>query len=41
MEICGGQIGAGAVFLRLLRFPLSILIPPTALHSSSGDGTIG
>jgi hypothetical protein len=28
--ICGGQSGTGAGFLRVLRFPLSILIPPTA-----------
>jgi hypothetical protein len=33
--ICGGQGGTGAGFLRILRFPLPILIPPTALHSSS------
>jgi hypothetical protein len=32
-EICGGQSGTGAGFLRVLRFPLLILIPPT--------GTIG
>jgi hypothetical protein len=28
--ICGGQNGTGAGFLRVLRFPLPILIPPTA-----------
>jgi hypothetical protein len=33
--ICGGQSGAGAGFLRALQFPLPILIPPTAPHSSS------
>jgi hypothetical protein len=33
--ICGGQSGGGAGFLRVLRFPLPILIPPTAPHSSS------
>jgi hypothetical protein len=33
--ICGGQSGTVAGFLRVLRFPLSILIPPTAPHSSS------
>jgi hypothetical protein len=33
--ICDGQSGAGAGFLRVLRFPLPILIPPTAPHSSS------
>jgi hypothetical protein len=31
----GGQSGTGAGFLRVLRFPLPILIPPTAPHSSS------
>jgi hypothetical protein len=33
--ICGGQSGAGASFLWVLRFPLPILIPPTAPCSSS------
>jgi hypothetical protein len=33
--ICGRQSSAGAGFLRVLRFPLPILIPPTASHSSS------
>jgi hypothetical protein len=33
--ICGGQSGTGAGFLRVLRFLLLILIPPTAPHSSS------
>jgi hypothetical protein len=33
--ICGAQSGAGAFSLRVLRFPLPILIPPTAPHSSS------
>jgi hypothetical protein len=28
--ICGGQSGTGAGFLRVLRFLLPILIPPTA-----------
>jgi hypothetical protein len=28
--ICGGQSGTGAGFLRVLRFPLPIVIPPTA-----------
>jgi hypothetical protein len=32
---CGGQSGTGAGFLRVLQFPLTILIPPTAPHSSS------
>jgi hypothetical protein len=26
-EFCGGQSGAGADFLRVLRFPLPIFIP--------------
>jgi hypothetical protein len=38
-RICGGQSGAGAGLLRVLRLPLPILIPPTAPHSS-GAGTI-
>jgi hypothetical protein len=33
--ICGGQSGAGVGFLRVLRFPLPIIIPPTSPHSSS------
>jgi hypothetical protein len=33
--ICGERSGTGVGFLRVLRFPLPILIPPTALHSSS------
>jgi hypothetical protein len=33
--ICGGQSGTAAGFLRVLRFPLPILIPPTTPHSSS------
>jgi hypothetical protein len=33
--IYGGQSGTGAGFLLVLRFPLPILIPPTAPHSSS------
>jgi hypothetical protein len=41
-EICGGQSGAGAAFLRVLRFPLPIFIPPISPQSpSSGAGTIG
>jgi hypothetical protein len=41
--ICDGQSGTVAGFLQVLRFPLSILIPPIASHSSSspGAGTIG
>jgi hypothetical protein len=33
--VCGGQSGTGAGFLRVLRFPLPVLIPPTAPRSSS------
>jgi hypothetical protein len=33
--LCGEQSGNGAGFLRVHRFPLPILIPPTAPHSSS------
>jgi hypothetical protein len=33
--ICGGQSGTEAGFLRVFRFPLPIIIPPTAPHSSS------
>jgi hypothetical protein len=33
--ICGGQSGAGADFLRVLRFPLPIFIPPIAPQSPS------
>jgi hypothetical protein len=33
--ICGGQRGAGAGFLRVLRFPLPIFSPPIAPHSPS------
>jgi hypothetical protein len=32
--ISGGQGGTGAGFLRVLRFPLAILIPPTTPHIS-------
>jgi hypothetical protein len=41
--ICGGQSDTGAGFRRVLRFPLSVRIPPL-LHShrlSFGAGTIG
>jgi hypothetical protein len=38
--ICGGQNGTGAGFLRVLRFPLPIRIPPIPPHSSlSGAGS--
>jgi hypothetical protein len=33
-SICSGQSGVGAGFLRVFRFPLPILIPPSAPHSS-------
>jgi hypothetical protein len=33
--ICGGQSCTGSGFLRVLRFPLPIIIPPTAPYSSS------
>jgi hypothetical protein len=33
--ICGGQSDIGAGLLRVLRFPLPVLISPTAPHSSS------
>jgi hypothetical protein len=37
--ICGGQIGAGAGFLRVRRFPLPIFIPQNSpsLQSSGAD----
>jgi hypothetical protein len=34
-EVCGTQSGTRAGFLPIHQFPLPILIPPTALHSSS------
>jgi hypothetical protein len=37
--ICGWQSDNGIGFLRVLRFPLPILTPPTAPHSSPGAGT--
>jgi hypothetical protein len=41
--VCGGQSDTGESFLRVLRFPLSILISSTAPHSllPSRAGTIG
>jgi hypothetical protein len=42
--ICGGQSGAGAVFLRVLLFPLSSSLSTncsTLIHLSSGAGTRG
>jgi hypothetical protein len=39
--VCGGKSGTGRSFLRVLLFPLPILIPQTAPHSSSSEaGTI-
>jgi hypothetical protein len=41
-EVCGGQSSTGAGFLRVLRFPLPIIIPPISRSSQSpGAGTIG
>jgi hypothetical protein len=31
--VCGGQSGTGAGFLRVLRFPLPIIIPPISTSS--------
>jgi hypothetical protein len=36
--ICGGQSGAGAGILRVLRFPLPIFIPPNNSPSSQSPG---
>jgi hypothetical protein len=33
--ISGGHSGTGALFLRVLRFPLPVLVPPTTPHSVS------
>jgi hypothetical protein len=35
--ICGGQSGTGAGFLRVLRFPLPLCIPPIAPQSPSAN----
>jgi hypothetical protein len=41
-DVCGGQSGTGAGFLRELRFPPSIIIPPISTSSySPAAGTIG
>jgi hypothetical protein len=40
--VCGGQSGTGAGFLRVLTFPLQIIIPQISPSSQSpGAGTIG
>jgi hypothetical protein len=39
--ICGGQSGAGAGFLRVLRFPLPFIPPNSPSSQSAGAGTIG
>jgi hypothetical protein len=36
-RICGGDDDTGAGLFRVFRFPLPILIPPTAPHSSSSN----
>jgi hypothetical protein len=32
-RVCGGQSGTGADFLRVLRFPLPVIIPPISPSS--------
>jgi hypothetical protein len=39
--ICGGQIGAGAGFLLVLRFPLPFIQPNSPSTQSPGAGTRG
>jgi hypothetical protein len=39
--ICAGQSGAGAGFLRVLRFPLPFIPPNSPSSQSHGAGTIG
>jgi hypothetical protein len=39
--ICRGQSGAGADFLRVLRFPLPFIPPNSPSSQSPGAGTIG
>jgi hypothetical protein len=38
--ICDGQSGAGAGFLRVLRFPLPIFIPPNSPSSSQSPAAV-
>jgi hypothetical protein len=41
-RVCGGQSATGAGFLRVLQFPLPIIIPPISPSSQSpGAGIIG
>jgi hypothetical protein len=40
-RIFGGQSGAGAGFLRVLRFPLPFIPPNSPFSQSPGAGTIG
>jgi hypothetical protein len=39
--ICGGQSGAGAGFLQVLRFPLPFIPPNSPSSLPPGPGTIG
>jgi hypothetical protein len=39
--VCGGQSVSGAGFLRVLRFPLPIILPISPSSYSPGAGTIG
>jgi hypothetical protein len=40
-RICDGQSGAGAGFLRVLRFPLPFIPPNYPFSQSPGAGTVG
>jgi hypothetical protein len=39
--VCGGKGGTGAGFLRVLQFPLPIILPISPSSKSPGAGTIG
>jgi hypothetical protein len=39
--VCGGQRSSGEGFLRVLLFPLPIIIPPISPSYSTGAGTLG